>query len=60
MPRPDIVVKNSDDHSAELLLKLWTLSEWCLYIKMVGMKGFEPSTPCSQGKCSNQTELHSV
>ena len=25
---------------------------------MVGVKGFEPSTPWSQTKCANQTALH--
>ena len=25
---------------------------------MVGVKGFEPSTPCSQSRCANRTALH--
>ena len=24
----------------------------------VGVKGFEPSTPCSQSRCANRTALH--
>ena len=26
----------------------------------VGVKGFEPSTPCSQSRCANRTALHPV
>ena len=26
--------------------------------KMVGVAGFEPATPCSQSRCSSQTEPH--
>lgn len=26
---------------------------------MVGVAGFEPATPCSQGRCANQAALHS-
>ena len=27
--------------------------------QMVGEVGFEPTTPCSQSRCANQTALHS-
>ena len=27
---------------------------------IVGVKGFEPSTPCSQSRCANRTALHPV
>ena len=26
--------------------------------QLVGAKGFEPSTPCSQSRCANRTALH--
>ena len=26
--------------------------------KMVGVRGFEPPTPCSQGRCASQAALH--
>ena len=29
-----------------------------LFLLNVGVKGFEPSTPCSQSRCANQTALH--
>ena len=28
--------------------------------RLVGVRGFEPPAPCSQGRCSRQAELHSV
>ncbi len=28
------------------------------FLILVGVKGFEPSTPCSQSRCANQTALH--
>ena len=30
------------------------------FICFVGVKGFEPSTPCSQSRCANRTALHPV
>ena len=27
---------------------------------MVGVAGFEPTTPCSQSRCANRTALHPV
>ena len=27
---------------------------------MVGIVGFEPTTPCSQSRCANQAALHPV
>ena len=30
------------------------------FICLVGVKGFEPSTPCSQSRCANRTALHPV
>ena len=29
-----------------------------LFLLNVGVKGFEPSTPCSQSRCANRTALH--
>lgn len=29
-----------------------------IHIKHVSVKGFEPPTPCSQGRCATQTALH--
>ena len=31
---------------------------WMLFLLNVGVKGFEPSTPCSQSRCANRTALH--
>ena len=30
------------------------------FVCFVGVKGFEPSTPCSQSRCANRTALHPV
>ena len=29
-----------------------------LLLLVVGMVGFEPTTPCSQSRCANQAALH--
>jgi hypothetical protein len=45
MPSVDFYF-DSNDHSAELLLKFWTLSEWCLcsIVKMADAVGPAPNS----------------
>ena len=33
-----------------------TIFDDCLFV--VGVAGFEPTTPCSQSRCANRTALH--
>ena len=33
-----------------------TILDSCLFV--VGVAGFEPTTPCSQSRCANRTALH--
>ena len=33
-----------------------TILDDCLFV--VGVAGFEPTTPCSQSRCANRTALH--
>ena len=33
-----------------------TIFDSCLFV--VGVAGFEPTTPCSQSRCANRTALH--
>ena len=48
-------------HTIDVVTKIaQVIQQDYLRFHIVGVKGFEPSTPCSQSRCANRTALHPV